>query len=274
MRPVSVLLATALVLAAAGRSLAQQPELPPEWFPNRAPSRDAQAVSFCEDPRDPAHEVDRAIAEAVTATLLVEPRIHVVERQVRVEQEFEGLYIDLIDHCSVYLGFKLYADTYPEWLTLTRPYYEGRFVVVASDPSWSSLEDVPRDVRIGAVQGTMGDIRFITLNNSRPAADRWPRAPVGRAEEAFDALLSGVVGALIVWEPTWWAMSRERPELAALTVLETPAISEPWIGVGGITLADREFVRSQVDEAIAALTEDGTIAAILEQYGFPGRPVP
>ncbi|HZW98954.1 MAG TPA: hypothetical protein VFF10_02765, partial [Trueperaceae bacterium] len=99
------------------------------------------------------------------------------------------------------------------------------------------------------------------------------RTPVGPAEEAFGVLLDGGVGALIVWEPTWWALSRERPELAELHVVEASVVSEPWIGVGGITLADREFVRSQVDQAIEALTSDGTIAEILERYGTPARPV-
>jgi len=268
------LLASALALSALGSSLAQEPVLPPEWFPNRAPSTDAQAISFCEDPREPAHEVDRAIADAITSTLLVEPRVHVVERQVRFEPEYESLYIDLIDHCSVYLGFRLYADTYPGWLALTRPYYEARFVMLTSNPEWRTLEDVPKDVRIGAVQGTMGDIRFIVMNNSLPAAERWPRAPVGRPQEAFDALMNGVVGTLIVWEPWWWYLSQQRPELADLTVIEAPVVSEPWIGVGGITLADREFVRSQVDEAIGVLSGDGTIAGIIEEHGFPARPVP
>jgi len=261
-----------LVLASVCVVLAQPPALPPEWFPNRAPSRDAQAVSFCEDPRDPAHAVDRAIAEAVASALLVEPRVHVVERQVASELEYEGLYVDLIDHCALYLGFKLYADTYPGWLVLTRPYYEARFVVLTNNPDWRALEEVPRDVRIGAVQGSMGDIRFITLNNARPAAERWPRSPVGRPERAFDALLNGVVGALIVWEPWWWYLSQQRPELAGLRVLDAPAISEPWIGVGGVTLADRTFVRTQVDEAIAALAQNGVIAEILEGFGFPARP--
>lgn len=269
-RRAAVSLAAVLAL---GSALGQPPVLPPEWFPNRSPSRDAMAVSFCEDPRDPVHEVDRAIAEAIAEALLLEPRIHVVDRQVRGESEYEGLYIDLIDNCSVYLGFKLYAEAYPEWLMLTRPYYEGRFVVLAAEPSWQRLEDVPRDVRIGVVQGTMGDIRFITFNNSRPAGQRWQRTPVGPAEEAFGVLLDGGVGALIVWEPTWWALSRERPELAELHVVEAPVVSEPWIGVGGITLADRQFVRSQVDQAIEALTSDGTIAEILERYGTPARPV-
>lgn len=253
---------------------AQAPVLPPSWYPNREPSVDAQRVSFCEDPREPAHEVDRTIAEAVAAALLVEPRIHVVERQVVVEQEYEGLYLDLIDRCAVYLGFKLYANTYPGWLTLTRPYYEARFVVLTPNQEWRSLNDVSRDATIGAVQGSMGDIRFLTLNNARPAAERWRRAPVGRPERAFDALLGGVVDALVVWEPWWWSLRLERPELADLRVLEAPEVSEPWIGVGGITLADRAFVRSNVDEAIAVLAADGTIQQILESFDFPGRAVP
>lgn len=248
--------------------------LPPEWFPNREPRVDAQAVSFCEDPRNPANEVDRAIAEALASALLVEPRIHVVERQVVVEQEYEGLYIDLIDHCALYLGFKLYSDTYPAWLTLTRAFYESRFVVLTANEEWASLADVPKDATIGAVQGSLGDIRFLTLNNARPAAERWRRAPVGRPERAFDALLDGTVAALIVWEPWWWALRQTRQDLTVLHVLEAPEVSEPWIGVGAITLADRAFVRDNVDQAVAALSADGTIQEILDSFDFPGRAAP
>src|SRR5690606_1973819 len=122
-----------LLMAATSAVGAQAPVLPPEWFPNREPRVDAQAVSFCDDPRNPANEVDRTIAEAIASALLVEPRIHVVERQVVSEQEYEGLYIDLIDHCALYLGFKLYSDTYPGWLTLTRPFYQARFVVLTAN---------------------------------------------------------------------------------------------------------------------------------------------
>lgn len=250
---------------------AQAPELPPQWFENRTPSLESQTLSFCVDPREPAHEVDRALAEQVAAALLVEPTIHIVERLVIVELEYEGLYVDLVDHCSVYLGFKLYPGTYPTWLNPTAPFYQARFVVLTAHQEWQTLDDIPRDVRIGAVQGTLGDIRFITLNNALPQSERWPRAPVGRPEQAFNALMNGVVGALIVWEPWWWALSRTRPELGDLRVLDTPDISEPWIEVGGMTLSDRGYIRTSVDQALAILSAEGAVQETLDSFDFPGR---
>ncbi|MFO7544108.1 MAG: hypothetical protein R6W77_01280, partial [Trueperaceae bacterium] len=216
----------------AGVVLAQPPEIPPHWLQRRAPSTDTQTVSFCVDPRDPGAAVDQAIAEAVNAALLLEPRVHVVDRLVVVEDDFERLYIDLVDNCAAYLGFPLYPGAYPGWLTFTRPYYEARFVILTDRPGWSSLGDIPPASRVGAVQGTQGDIRFLTLNNARPAAARWLRTPLGHPERAFDALMDGVVDALIVWEPWWWHLTRSRPELEDLRVLNAPEVSEPWVGVG------------------------------------------
>ena len=259
------------VLAILASGMSQVPELPPQWFENRAPTLDDQQVSFCVDQREPGHVVDAAIAEAIAAALLLQPRLHVVTRTVAEEDGWERLYLDLVDNCSFYLGFKLYSDTYPEWLTVTRPMYQGRFVLITARQEWRTLDDIPLDVRIGAVQGTMGDIRFLTYNNSLPSGQRRPRAPVGEPPVAVRALLDGVVGALIVWEPWWWYLSHEDPALAALHVVDAPVISEPWIDVGAVALADRGFVLSSVDNALNALSADGTIAAILSSFDFPGR---
>ena len=244
-----------------------QPELPAHWFQQRGPAADGEAISFCVDPRDPGHIVDADIAEAIASALLVNVRLHVVTSSTVVD-DFEDLYIELVEHCAVYLGFKLFADTYPGWLTITRPFYESRFVVLAADPSWSTLADIPLDVPIGVVQGTMGDIRFLRSNNDLPADQRRRRVPLGRPNLAFDALMDGRVGALVVWEPWWWWLQFERPELAELHVVSAPHVSEPAIGVGGVLLADRTFVRSAVDEALAAIDDD--VQRILEDRAYPG----
>ena len=46
------------------------------------------------------------------------------------------------------------------------------------------------------------------------------------------------------------------------------------LGVGALMLANETFLRTALDEAIAALSEDGTIAGILEKYGFPATAKP
>jgi len=245
-----------------------QPQLPQHWFQERGPASDRDAISFCVDPRDPGHIVDAAIAEAIAAGLLVNVRLHVVASAF-YQDDFDDLYFELMEHCAAYVGFRLYADTYPEWLTVTRSFYEARFVLVTTDPDWNDLSDIPVDVPIGVVQGTMGDVRFLTANNALPVSRRRPRQPLGRPSLAFDALMAGRVSVLLVWEPWWWWLAQERPELGDLRVVTAPHISEPAIGVGAVLVAGRTFVRVSIDEAIAAMVADGTIERIIEEFGYP-----
>ncbi len=252
---------------------AQQPELPQHWFQERRPAADGNAISFCVDPRDPGHPVDAMIAEAIAAALLVDVRLHVVDSAFQ-QDDFEDLYFELVEHCATYVGFRLLSGAYPDWLSITRGFYEARFVMLTLEQSWRSLDDVPLEARIGVVQGTLGDIRFLLANNALPSNQRRPRLPLGRPAIAFDALMSGSVEALVVWEPWWWWLMQDRPELMNLHVVDVPTISEPTVGVGAVLLADRTFIRSSVDEAIASLIADGTIQSILDEFGYPGRAVP
>jgi polar amino acid transport system substrate-binding protein len=254
-----------LVLLSSGFA---QPQLPQHWFQERAPASDRDAISFCVDPRDPGHIVDAAIAETIAASLLVNVRLHVVESAF-FQDDFDDLYFELMEHCTAYVGFRLYTDTYPDWLTVTRSFYEARFVLVTTEPDWDDLSDIPVDVPIGVVQGSLGDVRFITSNNALPAAQRRPRQPLGRPALAFDALLAGRVSVLLVWEPWWWWAAQERPELGDLRVVSAPHISEPAIGVGAVLVAGRTFARASIDEAIAAMVEDGTIERLIEEFGYP-----
>lgn len=245
-----------------------QPQLPQHWFQERGPASDQDAISFCVDPRDPGHIVDAAIAEAIAASLLVNVRLHVVESAL-YQDDFDDLYFELMEHCTAYIGFRLYADTYPDWLTVTQSFYEARFVLVTTVADWEDLSDIPVDVPIGVVQGTMGDVRFLLANNALPVDQRRLRHPLGRPSLAFDALMADRVKVLLVWEPWWWWLAQERPELGDLRVVSAPLISEPAIGVGAVLIASRTFARASIDDAIAALVSDGTIERIIEEFGYP-----
>lgn len=261
-----------LLAACLASALAQgPPELPEGWFPNRVPSTAQQALYACLDEREPGHLVDREIAEAIAGALLLDTEIVLVGRTQVVELDYEPLYIDLVDRCILYLGFRLYAETYPEWLTFTSNFYEARFVVLTRQGGPRRLADLPPGAAVGAVQGTMGDIRFLLYNNGLPTSSRWQRVPLGAPPLALAALLDGRVQALVIWEPWWWWLARSDPELSSLQVMEAEMVSEPWIGVGGALTSDRVFPRSQIDEALAVLHRDGVIGEILERWGFPGR---
>jgi polar amino acid transport system substrate-binding protein len=97
---------------------------------------------------------------------------------------------------------------------------------------------------------------------------------MGTNDLALKALLDGVVDVALVWAPAFWAKQRADPAYADFHVIDPNPLPPTVLGVGILMLANQDFLRTAVDEAIAALTEDGTIAAILEYYEFPATTAP
>ena len=267
-------LVPAALLALLASAWAQYPQVPPGILegPETGRRLTGDTIIFCVDPRDPAHEVDRAIAEAIAGALLLEPEFHVVQRTL-VTDTIENLYVDLVNHCHVSLGFKHLSNAYASWLILTRAYYRTSYVLAVSDPSWSSLTDIPRDRPIGGVPGTVGDVRFLTTLRSMGEQRLWPRYPKGSHELALEAVLDGSLGAALVWAPSAWALKRSSARFDELRLVYDDRISEP-IGVGAVLLDGNAFLRSRIDDAIAALSAYGTIEEILASHDFPAQPPP
>lgn len=264
----AVFLKLVLLVSAAS---AQVPELPPQWFQQRLPGTPGAALNFCVDERISGWWFDSQLARALADSLLIDSELITVDRRVVTELEFEALYVDLVDRCTAYLGLKSYADSYPDWLMFTRPYYVARFVLLAQNEAYRRMQDIPSGSRIGVVQGTEGDIRFLMYNNTLPADRRWRRVPLGNPTIALPALLAGSTEALIIWEPDWFELKQRDPSYEQLHVVEAPLISDPWIGVSAGLVVDRTFELSLLDQAIAALTADGTIGRLLEEHDYPGR---
>src|ERR1700733_5317618 len=105
------------------------------------------ALRYCIDARDPDWPVARKIAAAVAAALLLQGKEYLIGDDPKTaDMSGEGLddtYRMLIQHCDVFFGFKLVADAYPAWVTVTRPYYRSTYVYLAADPTWKSLADMP-----------------------------------------------------------------------------------------------------------------------------------
>jgi polar amino acid transport system substrate-binding protein len=170
----------------------------------------------------------------------------------------------------VFFGFKLVTDAYPEWLTITRPYYRSTYVYVAADPAWKSLADMPTTRPIGATIGTSADMRLSQYLLAIPAAKRWDKYPMSSDEAALRATISGTTGAALVWAPALWALGKTDPAIAKLPQMAPSPLPVSTADVGAILLSKQSFLRSSIDQAIASLTADGTIAAILKDEDFPG----
>jgi polar amino acid transport system substrate-binding protein len=264
--------AAALFVACVSLSaaLAQDtPFVPDEWkFGKR---QDGAALNYCVDERDPDLPIAREIGRTVAQALLLQPKEHPIGQNT-VGEDFDNLYRVFLESCDVFLGFKLISDAYPPWVAISRPYYRAAYVLVTKDPAWKSLADMPKSTAIGATIGTSADIRLIQYLQALPAEQRWSRFPMGSDELTLQALQRGTVGVALIWGPSFWSLQKSDPSLAGLRLISPRPLPDTTVGIGAILLANETFLRKNVDDAIAALTADGTIEAILNRAKFPAMP--
>jgi polar amino acid transport system substrate-binding protein len=259
-------------LLSASPSLGQDtPFVPDEWKFGRR--HDGSNLHYCVDARDPDLPVARKIGEAIALALLLQPQEHLMGEKV-VAEDLDNIYRVFLETCDLYLGFKLIPDAYPQWLTVTRPYYRVSYVFATISMEWKSFAEVPKSQAIGATIGTSADLRRIQYLQSLPASERWNRFPMSSDEFALRALLRGTVGAALVWGPALWALQLNTPEFAKVRTMAPNPLPASAADVGAALLSNATFLRTSVDQAITSLTADGTIQRILDGNKFPGFAVP
>ena len=145
------------------------------------------------------------------------------------------------------------------------------YVYVAADPTWKSLGDMPATRAIGATIGTSADMRLTQYLLAAPADKRWDKYPMSSDEAALRAVMYGTTGAALVWAPALWALRKTDAAIATLPEMAPGPLPISTADVGAILLRKQTFLRSSLDQAIASLTADGTIAGILKDANFPGR---
>jgi polar amino acid transport system substrate-binding protein len=244
------------------------PYVPNAWEYGRR--LDESRLRLCVDTRDGAWEVDRDIGVAIAGALLLEPVIHEVKSGPAVDV-LDQLYRVMLQNCAVHLGFKLLPGAYPDWLTLTREYYRASYVFITSEPEWQALADVPRSEPIASTLGTRADYRLTSYLLALGEDERWARFPYGTPAQTLAALQDGTVKVALTWEPSLWADHRNEPGAAALHVIDPDPLPASEEAVGAVVLARETYLRARIDEAIAALVADGTIAGILAHHDFPAR---
>jgi polar amino acid transport system substrate-binding protein len=265
-----------MVLMLLGSSAHATPYVVDEW--RFGTHETNSALSYCVDTRDPDWPVARRIAAAVASALLLQPKEYLIGEDVRNEdmsgEDLDDLYRLLIDHCDVAFGFKLVPDAYPQWLTVTRPYYRSTYIYVAADPAWASLRNMPPTRAIGATVGTSADMRLSQYLLALGSDEHWDKYPMSSDEAALRDVLNGTTGAALVWAPTFWALAKTDAAIGKLTQMAPDPLPVSVADVGAVVLSKQSFIRSSIDQAIASLTNDGTIAAILTDEHFPGVVVP
>lgn len=275
------LLALALLVSVAALSPARVSAAEPEFYDKPYAEKqwtygrrlDEAQLRYCVDERDPDWEVAAAIADAIALGLLLEPQRYVVKSNFVIE-DITKVYEIMLKHCDIHMGFKLIPQGYPDWVTLSRPYYEAQYVFAAADPEIKTLSDLAPGRPIGATMGTSAHLRLVSYLTALPAENRWPAYPMGTGDLALKSVLNGTVDVALVWGPKLWAKQREDPAYADFHVIDPNPLPPTTLGVGALLLSNETFLRTAVDVAIAALSADGTIARILEEYEFPAMAGP
>lgn len=258
---------TVLVCAASSSFAQDRPVLYNEEEYGRP--TDGTTLRVCIDQRDPAWQIDEAIAREVAGLLLLEPSIYYIGNY-SVSSPFEDVYYHLRAHCRVYFGFRLIAGHYPEWVSLTRPYYDAAYIFVSKDPQIDRLSDLPPGAPIAVTAGSTADFHFIRYNNSLPSANRWRRIPFGTDGQALSALDRGIVNAALIWGPV--LLEHQDSGSLDLTMVDSNPLHFEPMPVGGLLLSTDSYLRQQLDSAISALTMSGATEELLALHAFLSVP--
>ncbi len=248
-----------------------QPYAYGEW--NIGRRMDQSEFRYCVDQRDPGWKQDGEIADAIAGALLLQPKRYVTPSEFAVE-DLTKIYGILLENCDVYMGFKLIPSGYPPWVAVTRAYYEVGYAFVTGKPGINALADLPAGRPIAATGGTSAHVRLVSYNISLRPEQRWPVFPYGSDQLVLESLAAGTADVGLLWATSFRDMQQQNPAYAGLRIISSSPLPPTNLGVGGLLLKQNTFLRAAVDDAIKALTADGTIAAILNKYKTPqtGKP--
>lgn len=183
------------------------------------------------------------------------------------------LHILMSNTCDVLLGIALQPDfPYPDWATPTRPYVEIPFVLAVTDPKFNSLADIPRDRPLGTALGGLGEYNFIVYNEQQPEAQRWRRFPYADPALMIKRIKDGTIAGGLLYEPALIKVTGGDPTAQGLRVIPTDPVPAAADKVAALVSSRDSFLRTQIDEAIGSLIDDGTMQQLLDSVKFEGKP--
>lgn len=234
------------------------------------PRATGDSITFCIDDRLPEWTVHRAVGELVAASLLVEPKFYLLKESLTERSDqFEGvpealLFILLDDECEAFLGMPITERiVYPGFVTVTRPYVAAGFVLASTSGAASLgtlLEKGGRRVGVSA----SGPV-FPSLSYYYPES-------ISRVYRSSELLLAAVrageAEAGIFWEPEFLALTGGDLGEDGLTIGSIAPLAMGEWSIGAIMLSRETYLRTMLDEAVASLLADGSLAALLTEFGL------
>jgi ABC-type amino acid transport substrate-binding protein len=264
--PILALLVSALFGSfAAG----QIPVIPPDYLHDYLRLQGDQ-LTFCVLSDRSTTEFDVAVAEAISATLLLTSKFVSVPADFPLFDEndfFYEIYLRLTNDCDAFVGFSLMSEGYPDWLSASDSYISLPFALVVTNPDYRSLGDIPTDKAIGLQMGGTADMQFLAYYTSLADRDRWTRLPYGSDELMLRRLKEDTIQAAILWLPNLLDLTDGDPEAAGFFPASTAPLRSFSVQLGLAFRGDNSYLQAMFDSAIESLKADGTIEDLAREFG-------
>ncbi|MCC6984767.1 MAG: transporter substrate-binding domain-containing protein [Bauldia sp.] len=263
-----MLLGLAMSVPAQGQ--APQGLVDRNFYDGRTPRLD-QTIRFCIVSNSPLHDLDRAVAEAIGEVLLVQAEtfdldLNIVQNAVERDRV---LFINLTDNCDAVMGTNLAWRSLPEWLTVSRSYYNAPHMLAVRAGTYGRLDEIPFGKAVGVALFSVVDQQFTSYLGTLPPERRWFRLPYDDIPTMLADIRAGIVeGGLL---PSPLAGTESNPDLDGLDMVPTAPLRIEPMQLGALLLSNDTFIRTALDQAIEALQADGTIDRILAEKGFPAQ---
>ncbi|MCW5697497.1 MAG: transporter substrate-binding domain-containing protein [Bauldia sp.] len=235
-------------------------------------------VRFCINTASILADFDRAVADLIAETMLVESTLHdIVDPYLRpspydyrIIRSSPDFYVDVINDCDAVMGYPLPDGTVPNWLTVSRPYYTSSVVLVATDESFRRLGDIPHDRPIGG--RIRDDTLFRAYLTTLPQGRSWRLVPYLHNNLLLEAVIEGSVAAAVVWEPaSAFYLALEGQSAPPMHVVEVP-VDLKTVELAVAFRAGDAFLRSAIDAAIDELAADGLLRQLAAEFALPAPP--
>lgn len=264
--------ATGAMAVMIGAAFAQG--IPEQLFETTRPA-EGDTIRFCIDERTIAAPFDRAVSQAVADALLLNAVFLPAPTGFGLNAEgySDELRLAMNNDCDAMPGMSLQPNSpLLRWATFSRSYAEIPFAFVVTDPAFNTMNDIPLDRTLGTAIGSVGESNFITYQSTLPANQRWRRLPYADPRLMLERLQDGTLAGMLLWGPTLGTITDGDPEAAGVRIVPTDPMPASNVSVGFIMSSNQTFVRTQIDQAIASLSTDGTLQALMEEHNIIGTP--
>ncbi len=265
-------IAAACLAISTTTALAQSHGVPSELL-NNTRRQDGDKLQICMDVTGRISDFDRAVAERIADALFLTPEFHAGFGGFPTSGDgfLDELQIAMTNECDVMMGMTVQENSpFPEWAALSRPYASMPYVMAVKDPSYQSLADIPVTEKLGTALSSMGERVFITWNQQQPRDSRYVRFPYADMALMARRVADGSIAGMVIWQPVLAQLRASNADAQALHVIPMDPVPDTVTRVGILMKSRDSYLRTQVDAAIDALVADGTIAGLMQDFGYDG----